>query len=165
MKSRSKNAILSGIFFGVFMGAFWAFMNGISWVVLFQGVFCGIFFGIFMYLFSNSKKINQQTQVEITEDDELIYSGDTNHFVKLEGVGGKLYLFSKKLQFKSHNFNIQSHELVIEITQIEKVAVYNTLGLIPNGLAITTTEGKTEKFVVNNRKIWKAEIEKLLKNG
>jgi uncharacterized membrane protein (UPF0136 family) len=164
MKKRSKNVILSGIFFGVFMGIFATFRYGISWIALVQGVLCGILFGVFMYLFSNSKKIKQQTQVEITEDDVLIYSGDANHNVKLEGVGGKLYLFSNKLQFQSHKLNIQSHGLIIEITQIEKVAIYNTLGLIPNGLVITTTEGKTEKFVVNDRKVWKAEIEKLLTN-
>jgi hypothetical protein len=164
MNSRSKNAILFGISVGFFMGVFEAFRNGIAWNVLFQSLFCGIFCGIFIYLFLNSKRIKQQTQVEIAEGDELIYSGDANHSVKLEGVGGRLYLFSDKLQFQSHSFNIQSHGLIIEIAQIAKVAVFNTLGLIPNGLAVTTTEGKKEKFVVNNRNVWKAEIEKLLAN-
>jgi hypothetical protein len=162
MKSRSRNLILSAIIFGILIGVFDVFRYGISWGTLIYGVVFGSLFGVLIYFFSNSKKVKQQTQVKITEDDVLIYSGDANHSVKLEGVGGKLYLFSNRLQFQSHNFNIQNHGLIIEITQIAKVTFCNTLGLIPNGLAITTTEGKREKFVVNNRNVWRTEIEKLL---
>lgn len=65
-----------------------------------------------------------------------------------------------KLQFQSHSFNIQNHGQTINIKQIKEVGFYNTLGLIPNGLAITTIDGQTEKFVVNGRQRWKEQIEK-----
>lgn len=82
-----------------------------------------------------------------------------------EAVGGKLYLMKDKLQFKSHGFNIQNHSQIITLEQIKEVVFFNTIGLIPNGLAIMTNEGKTEKFVVNSRRLWKKEIEKLKVNN
>jgi hypothetical protein len=81
------------------------------------------------------------------EDDVLIYSGSASY----SGKSGKLYLFPDKLQFQSKKSNF-----TIEITKIAKVAV----GF--GKLAITTTEGKTEEFVVNKSKVWKTEIEKLI---
>jgi len=67
-----------------------------------------------------------------------------------------------KLQFKSHSFNLQNHELVIYIDQIKVIAFYNNLGIVPNGLAISLKDGRQEKFVVSGRQLWKAEIEKLI---
>lgn len=100
-----------------------------------------------------------------TDDDTIVYSGKANHFLNGESVGGNLYLFRHKIQFKSHSLNIQTHVLDIELSQIKEVTFYNTLGLVPNGLALNLNEGKTEKFVVYKRNFWKAEIENLLKNS
>jgi hypothetical protein len=156
-----KQAIISGLFFALFMGIFWTFKYDIKFGLIGGGL-SGIFFGLFIYLFTVSKKVNKQMQVEITEKDTLIYSDAVNHFLKKESVGGKLYLFTDRLQFQSHKFNIQNHGHSIGLTKIEKVSFFNILGLIPTGLAITTTEKEVEKYVVNDRKIWKTEIEKLL---
>jgi hypothetical protein len=82
--------------------------------------------------------------------------------VKIETTGGKLYLFNDKLQFKSHKFNIQNNQLIINLFEIDKVGFFNIYGFVPTGLRITTKSGKIEKFVVSDRKKWKAEIEKLL---
>jgi hypothetical protein len=99
--------------------------------------------------------------IENLDDKSIIHSGRANHFIKGEAVGGKLYLQTDKLQFQSHRFNIQNHGLMIEIEQIKEVSFYNTLGFVPNGLAITTLGGQKEKFVVSDRRLWKEEIEKL----
>lgn len=96
--------------------------------------------------------------------DSVIYSGVANHFLNYESVGGKLYLVPDKLWFKSHKLNIQNHELLLDINEIEEVRFYNTWGLIPNGLEIKTTNGRVEKFVVYKRKTWKQEIDKLRNN-
>jgi len=102
--------------------------------------------------------------LQSTDHDAIVYSGKANHFLNGESVGGNLYLFQHKIQFKSHSLNIQTHVLDIELSRIKEVTFYNTLGLVPNGLALKLHEGKTEKFVVYKRNFWKAEIEDLLKN-
>ena len=103
----------------------------------------------------------KKVQTENSNEQTIIHSGKANHFKNIESVGGNLYLFSDKIQFKSHSINIQTHELIIDLKQIREVSFYNSLGLVPNGLLIETIDGKTEKFVVNDRKVWKEKIDKL----
>ena len=155
-----KNSILAGVIFGLIFGLFQAFSRDINYALI-VGPISGLLFGIAVYFFVTSKTVKRQTQIEKSDDKTIVYSGGANHFINGEAVGGKLYLLTDKIQFQSHNFNIQNHGLIIEIEQIKDVSFYNTLGLIPNGLAITTLNGKKEKFVVSNRRLWKEEIEKL----
>lgn len=91
---------------------------------------------------------------------KLILSAPANHFKGIESVGGNLHLYEDRLQFQSHGFNIQNQMTMIPLEQIAEVGFYNTLGLIPNGLKVITKEGKTEKFVIGKRKIWKETIDK-----
>jgi tetratricopeptide (TPR) repeat protein len=102
---------------------------------------------VFLHAKENKKADNLPTQ----EDDVLIYTSNAIYSEK----SGKLYLFSNKLQFQSDKVNF-----TIEMTKIEKVAVLKRLGTF--GIVITTTEGKSEKFVVNKGNVWKTEIEKLI---
>jgi len=156
-----KNSIIAGIVFGILFGIFLALRFEIYYALI-AGPISGLTFGLAMYFFMTSKKVNRQTQIK--NMDGIFYSGRANHFKNVEAVGGKLYLFKDKLQFKSHNFNVQNHEEIIELNQIKEVNFYNTLGIIPNVLVINKEDGTTEKFVVNNRRIWKEEIEKLKSN-
>jgi hypothetical protein len=94
-------------------------------------------------------------------DGSLVYSGGANHFLNGESVGGKLFLTNNQLHFKSHKFNIQNHEMQLDIHDIKEVRFYNMLGFIRNMLEVETTNGVTEKFVVNNRAAWKEQIDKL----
>lgn len=94
----------------------------------------------------------------------LIYSGAANHFLNGESVGGGLYLTNDKLLFKSHKLNFQNHELLLDINKIAEVCFCNTLGIIPNGLEIRTTNGDIEKFVVYRRATWKQQIDRLRNN-
>jgi hypothetical protein len=94
-------------------------------------------------------------------DGSLVYSGEANHFLNGESVGGKLFLTNDQLHFKSHKFNIQNHEMQLDIHDIKEVRFYNMLGFIRNMLEVETTNGVTEKFVVNNRAAWKEQIDKL----
>ncbi|MDN3581978.1 hypothetical protein [Mucilaginibacter flavus] len=154
--SQTKNAFISGIVFGAFMGVFYAFQDDAK-TGLICGPISGAVFGVFMYFFTNSKIVKRQTAID-GDMDGVLYSGAANHFINKEAAGGKLYLLNNKLHFKSHRFNIQNHQLDIAITDIAEVGFYNTLGLVPNGLLISTHDGRQEKFVVNYRKIWKQEI-------
>src|SRR5690606_11841289 len=123
-----------------------------------NSILAGIFFGTAIYLFAKSKTVQNQTKIENIEGQKKFYSGGANHFVNKEAVGGKLYLLTDSVQFKSHNFNIQNHSQTILLKDIKEVGFCYTLGIVPNGLFITTNSG-IEKYVVNNRKIWKDQIE------
>lgn len=95
----------------------------------------------------------------------IIRSGGANHFLNGEAVGGKLYLLADKIQFKSHGFNIQNHGQIINIEENKEVKYRNILGLFPTGLAITTYDGKTERYVVGERRLWKEAIDRLIANA
>jgi len=161
MKTEIKNSILAGIVFGFLFGIFLTIRYGFQYALIASPI-SGFAFGIILYFFVTSKTVKKQTQIANVDEGAIIFSGGANHLKNGEGVGGKLYLLTDKLQFKSHSFNIQSHELVIDIGKIKEVRTYNILGLIPTGLEIITTEGQSEKFVVNNRRQWKDEIDKII---
>jgi hypothetical protein len=156
-----KNAILAGIAFSILFGFVLAFQYNAHFAFIASPI-SGLAFGIITYFFVTSKTVKLQTQIENLDGQAIIHSGGANHFKNSEAVGGTLYLLSNRLHFKSHSFNIQNHEYIIELQQIKAVNFHNTLGLIPNGLSIITLNEQKEKFVVNNRKFWKAEIEKLI---
>ncbi|MDD4991514.1 MAG: hypothetical protein PHR83_04695 [Paludibacter sp.] len=158
--TKIRNSIWAGIFFGVFFGTVQGFTHGINAAII-TGPLSGLLFGTLIHLFVNSKVVKRQTQIETQDGESIIHSGGANHLKNSESVGGKLYLLTDKLQFKSHSFNIQNHELVIYIDQIKDITLYNNLGIVPNGLAISLKDGRQEKFVVNGRQLWKTEIEKL----
>jgi hypothetical protein len=153
-----RNSVLAGIAFGILFGIFLAIRFD-PFYALIVGPICGLAFGLAMYFFVTSKTVKKQTQIQTADGEVIIHSGSANHFSNREAVGGKLYLLNDKLQFQSHGFNLQNHGLVIKLNQIQKIDFYNGLGLMPNGLVILTTEGGTEKFVVNNRRLWKSKIE------
>ena len=155
-----RNSIFAGLTFGLLSGLFLAFQFDTSYALI-AGPIYGLAFGTALYFFVTSKTVKKQTQIENVDGKTIIRSGGANHVVNFEAVGGKLYLLTDKLQFQSHSFNIQNHGQIINLKEIKEVSFYNTLGLIPNGLSITTMDGKTEKFVVNGRQLWKEEIERL----
>ncbi|MCU4164308.1 hypothetical protein [Carboxylicivirga caseinilyticus] len=157
-----KNSAIAGIVFGVLFGTFLGLFFDIKTGIIF-GLISGLIFGVTIYLFITSKTVKKQTQIAITEDTEIIHSGGANHLKNGEGVGGKLYLLKDNLQFKSHQFNVQNHSLSIDLKDITEISFYNSLGIIPNGLIVHTSNGIHEKFVVNGRRIWKEEIEKHIK--
>jgi len=71
-----------------------------------------------------------------------------------------MYLTEREVIFVSHKINVQVHSRTIPLDTISKVAFYRSLGIVPNGLSITTRAGDVEKFVVYNRKDWARAIEK-----
>ena len=155
-----RSSILAGLVFGLLFGLFLAVRFNISYALI-AGSISGLAFGLASYFFVTSKTVKKQTQIENIDKKVIIHSGSANHFINGEAVGGKLYLLADRLQFQSHGFNFQNHEHTITLQEIEEVSFYNTLGLIPNGLAIKKRDGQTEKFVLNRRGIWKEELQKL----
>lgn len=118
------------------------------------GALSGVLFGWLTGLLANSKFITRTTKIETEPDENILFETRANHFKGIEAVGGKLYLTDKRLIFKSHKLNIQSHQLSIKLMDIEKVSRYKTAGILNNGLSITTIKGTTEKFIVEQAGDW-----------
>lgn len=156
-KATLKIALIAALFFTLIFGIIETLISGLTYALIVAPL-AGILFAVFIYLFINSKIVSNSTS--LPESGNSIYSGAANHFKNLEAVGGRLYLFTDRLEFKSHGFNIQNHAFAIGIEEIKEIRFYKTLGLVPNGLQIDLTDGESERFVVSNRNIWKTEIQK-----
>lgn len=121
------------------------------------GIISGFLFGLLTGWFASSKSVTSATKIDLHAGEDIVFQTGANHFKGMEGVGGRLYLTNKRLAFKSHKLNVQIHELSIPLTDVLQVERYKSLGLINNGLAVTT-HVRTEKFVVETPEVW---LEKL----
>lgn len=155
-----RSALVSGVIFAGLMAVFYSFQYGVLRGVL-EGAAVGLVYGIAMYFVINSGWFKKKTAIEIDNGEPVVMDGGANHFLNGEAVGGKLYLTHDQLRFKSHKFNIQNHELLMNVHDIKQVGFYNIAGIIRNGIQVTMNTGKTEKFVVNKREQWVSEIEKV----
>ena len=154
-----KCSILSGILFGLLFGLFNAFYIDIN-AAFIAGPISGIMFGVAFYLICNARICKQQAQEEIKEKGKSIHSGSVGHIQDNEVVSGKLYLLTDKLMFQTQRLTAQYSKVTIDLKQIKEVRFFNTYDHIPNGLGIYMSNEKTERFIVNERRIWKSEIEK-----
>ena len=84
-------------------------------------------------------------------DEEVVLSAVANLWRGAEAVGGRLTLDRTTLRFKAHAVNFQKEPLEIALSDVGTTGRYRTLGLIPNGLLITTRSGVEYRFVVNRR--------------
>ena len=92
--------------------------------------------------------------IQLGAGEKILKEGPANHLKGRESVGGALYLTNQRLVFKSHAFNVQVHEESYMLDSIRSAQPRNTLGLIPNGLAVTLADGSVEKFVIWGRQDW-----------
>ena len=165
MDKRSKTR--SGLYFGIAMAVLFILENLLTHdnvttkkivitVVagLLQGAVAGLLFGWLMSRFVKSKLFTHGTQIDMDATEVIVFETGANHFKGAEGVGGKLYLTNKRLVFKSHKYNIQNHELSINVADIAKVDRYKVLGVANNGVAVTTTGDTIEKFAVQKPDEW-----------
>ena len=162
-----KNKIKAGLIFGIAVTIFFIVQdllthddlttkNIITFIIsgLFGGALAGLLFGWLTGLFSNSKFFTSGTKIDTDENEDILFETLANHFKGVEAVGGKLFLTNKRLVFKSHKLNIQNHQLTLNISDIQKVDRYKTMGLVNNGLSVTTINGSTDKFVVQQPDEW-----------
>ena len=154
-----RDSVLAGLFFGVIMGLVFLTVFDLRSAII-AGLVAGASFGLGIWFFLSSKKIKKQTELKLQQGDEILYADRANHIYKGEALGGMLYLLKDRLQFKAHNFNVQNQTVAIALSEIKEIQFYNTLRIIPNGLKLLMPDGETARFVVNNRKQWKEQIEK-----
>lgn len=101
--------------------------------------------------------------------EKAIKSGNGNLFRNGVAVGGKLHLTSACIYHIPHAMNLNRKQTEIPLKDVFAVNLINhhimKLIPMPNGLEIVLQNGKALRFVVNNRKRWKQEIERALEYG
>jgi hypothetical protein len=91
-------------------------------------------------------------------DETIVHHGPANHYKGFEAVGGRLFLTSKRLRFRSHKLNVQSHDESYPVDIIISVEPARTLGVVPNGVLVHLRDGRHERFVVGGRAEWVARL-------
>jgi len=66
-------------------------------------------------------------------------------------AGGKVFLTEDRLIFNSHKYNFQNGETSISRDNIAELIERKTMGLVDNGLRVTTKDNLEFDFVLNNR--------------
>jgi len=153
-------AFFAGIPIGIVAGLFlWIGRDLIFGVV--GGVIVAVIVGVasMVFLYFQKRKFRKNGPSN-TGGQRIITDGPCNHFVGKEGVGGWMYLTEHDVIFVSHKANVHVHSLTIPLDTISEVNFYRSLGIVPNGLSITTHTGEVERFVLYNRKDWARAIEK-----
>ena len=161
MQRFSKIFFLTSIPFGIFMGLVFAFNSHWRLAVV-SGLMAGILFGLIMAAFSTSQWVKDSSRPQILTNEQIVKDGPANHFKGLEGVGGWLFLTDRRLVFKSHSLNVQTHELSIPLNEISDAQPTLTAKFIPNGLKVITRDGHSESFVVEGRREWSNQIKTML---
>jgi hypothetical protein len=160
-----RTAVTTGVPFGLVMGLLYflmmSFLFGFSSQLLafgvVQGAGCGALFGVCMGAFVSYQGRKFASENPCAPGEDLIRHGVANHFLRLEGAGGYLYLTTERLLFRSHKFNVRDHELSIPLKDVVSVRPFLTAGLIPNGLEVVRA-GRRERFAVEDRHGWADEI-------
>ncbi len=163
-----RNALYCGLAFGLFMGLWVGFLSG--WLPLsnFEEsialaiviLFSGSLFALLIGLFGSSGMIPKAESIQLAPDEAIVHTGLANHFLNLEGRGGRLALTNMHLVFKPHIVNLKRCELRIPLSEIANVEAIRTWGIIPNGLEIHLNSGAREKFVVNNSAAWAKQLKR-----
>lgn len=166
-----KSRLKAGLIFGIAMAIFFILQSLLTQdnltvknifksiaLGIFSGAVSGLLFGWIIGLFAKSKLITQATKINLEADETILFETPANHFKGIEAVGGKLYYTNKRLVFKSHKFNIQNHQISVNLNNINNIVKYKTLGLVNNGLSINTKQNTTEKFVVEQVDEWVQQI-------
>ncbi len=125
------------------------------------GLSSGLLFGLALSAFGAYQRTAFSRMVPDWDGERVLKQGPANHFVRWEGVGGWLYLTDKRLLFRSHKLNAQTHELSIPLAEIVEARPGATAWVVPNGLRVVTTTGE-ERFVVQGRRLWAGEIQNVL---
>jgi hypothetical protein len=129
-------------------------LTGRSFHFGFIALSTGLAFGVICSAIMRSTAVKKAVRIDLPEGETVQYSGGANHFLGAEARGGYLYLTNRNLIFQPHDFNIQTDGVAILLEDITEVKPIWSLGIVPNGVGVTTRDGVMNKFVVYQRKVW-----------
>ena len=162
-----RYVLLAGLVFGVGMGAFIYRVTGSGYYGFHGGFLSGFAFALGIGAFLKVSMTTTRLELDgraagFDADETVLRYGPANHFKGIEGVGGKLFLTNKRLRFRSHKINVQTHDESYPIEMIASVEPSSSLGIIPNGLLVHLRDGRRERFVVAGRADWVASSRSVL---
>lgn len=99
--------------------------------------------------------------MKLDDNEIIVRKSRANHIKSFEGVGGELFLTNQRLVFKSHFFNIQTHEESIPLQDIVSIEAKHS-DFISGKMTLLLNNGSTENFYVPKRKKWIHDIEKAI---
>ncbi len=102
--------------------------------------------------------------INLTANENLLRESRATHWKGFEGVGGKLFLTNRRVYFKSHFFNIQTHEQSISLQDIVKLEAKHS-DFFSSKLSIILKDGSKEVFYIPKRKQWVKQIYRVLGGG
>jgi hypothetical protein len=157
-KQRIIVALLNGL---VYIGILWLFdyftedQLYSTNELLFQGLFFGFFMGIafpfvvkkFGHKFTSS--LSKNTIPILNPNETIVQEFQGNLFKGIGAEGGKIFLTSENLIFKSHQLYIQNQQTNIPLNSISKIEKRKTALKTDNRLRITTSDDKKYDFVLN----------------
>ena len=164
-----KTALVAGAGFGLLFGFLSLLQTGLfppstsrdAAALVAVVVISGGLFGLIVALFLRSPLIPQPADMDLEPSEDIEHTGLANHFLNLDGRGGRLALTNRHLLFTPHAINLQRSGLRIPRSQIVRADAVRTLGIVPNGVAVTLKSGKTERFVVSGRDEWMRRLNQL----
>ncbi|HEX8793118.1 MAG TPA: hypothetical protein VF765_19370 [Polyangiaceae bacterium] len=162
-----RYVLLAGVVFGACMGACIYGWTGSGYYAFHGGFLSGFAFALATAAFLRVSMTTTHLELDgraagFDEDEKVLRVGPANHFKGLEGVGGKLFLTNRRLRFRSHKINFQSHDESYPIETIASVEPASSLGIIPNGLLVHMRDGRRERFVVTSRAAWVSSLRSVL---
>lgn len=153
-----KSWLITALLFGLPMGILYSVQTGNYAIGIPAGLVAGILFTTFMFRFASKQAHKFQMDRPDFVSETLMLEGPANHFKRAEGVGGFLWLTTKRLHFRSHKVNIQNHEWNATLSDISTAQVTKTLGIFANGLLVRLSSGEKHHFVVNQNNLWVSSI-------
>ena len=115
--------------------------TGLALVVAFAAVFL-IGGGILLWLTS--------APAPLPLEGEVVRTLPANHFMGIEGRGGRLTITDRELSFAPHPFNLQRSPVRVMLDEITSVSPHDPYGVFRTGLSVGTAGG-TQTFVVADR--------------
>ncbi|MCL0054967.1 GRAM domain-containing protein [Dehalococcoidia bacterium] len=98
-------------------------------------------------------------RTELTENEVVVKEGKANLLKGINSVGGRLYLTNLRLVFESHGFAQSKAATIIDLSSIASVQecwtrLLGIVPLVPNGIAIDTTQGQEHRLALGKRGMW-----------
>ena len=156
-----------GVFYGLIMtvieGRFPSIGQGGSAALIREYAGNALFFAVLIWLFLRSPIIPKAADLPLEPGETLVHTGLANHFLNFEGRGGRLALTSTHLRFVPHAVNLQRGSVDIPLAEIANVRPVRIFKIIPNGIAVTRSSGKVERFAVNARMEWLDALNRIVK--
>ena len=159
-KSSLTSALIFGSSFALLSIIFSALTGELDLAEIISSVIGGVIFGLIFTpaMTFIARKLHGKIHVAIDPGETVIKEGGANHFKKGEGVGGKLVLTDRRLIFKSHNYNIQNHQVSFDLSNLGEVNATRTAKIFQNGLTVKVDNNGVEKFIVDEPQEWISSI-------